>query len=72
MPAQDRPVLFFPDEQSFRDWLIADNASVDGGRPQGLMHPAEQSEIDRAEAEGGWVVAHAAQWKFADRRAFGR
>ncbi|WP_327095561.1 YdeI/OmpD-associated family protein [Nocardia vinacea] len=30
MPAQDRPVLFFPDEQSFRDWLLTNHASADG------------------------------------------
>ncbi|WP_330252372.1 hypothetical protein OG874_40890 [Nocardia sp. NBC_00565] len=30
MSALDRPVLFFPDEQSFRDWLLDNHASVDG------------------------------------------
>ncbi|WP_433523067.1 hypothetical protein ACQPZ2_39580 [Nocardia pseudovaccinii] len=56
MPAQDRPVLFFPDEQSFRDWLLTNHASVDGVW-QGLMHPAGQAEIDRAKADGRWDVA---------------
>ncbi|MEV5840310.1 hypothetical protein [Nocardia sp. NPDC052112] len=126
MRAQDRPVLFFADEQSFRDWLLANHASVDGvwlrfaekgsGRvslnhagalrqalcfgwidgqarsaggefwqvgftpwrrrgpwslrniglvaeliEQGLMHPAGQVEIDRAEADGRWDVAYGAK-----------
>lgn len=30
MPAVDRPVLFFPDEQSFRDWLTDNHDSIDG------------------------------------------
>jgi uncharacterized protein YdeI (YjbR/CyaY-like superfamily) len=30
MSAFDRPVLFFADEQSFRDWLVHNHASVDG------------------------------------------
>ncbi|WP_433680846.1 hypothetical protein [Nocardia sp. CA-119907] len=30
MSALDRPVLFFADEQSFRDWLVDNHASVDG------------------------------------------
>ncbi|WP_024802293.1 YdeI family protein [Nocardia sp. BMG51109] len=30
MSAQERPTLFFPDEPSFRDWLEANHAAVDG------------------------------------------
>ncbi|MBB5914732.1 uncharacterized protein YdeI (YjbR/CyaY-like superfamily) [Nocardia transvalensis] len=30
MSALERPTLFFPDEQSFRDWLEANHAAVDG------------------------------------------
>ncbi|WP_067711626.1 YdeI/OmpD-associated family protein [Nocardia yamanashiensis] len=30
MSALERPVLFFPDERSFRDWLAANHAAVDG------------------------------------------
>lgn len=71
MHAQDRPVLFFPGEQSFRDWLVADHALADGRWWQGLMHPAGQTEIDRAEAVGRWDVAYATR-KFADGQMSGR
>ncbi|GAB2722333.1 YdeI/OmpD-associated family protein [Nocardia thraciensis] len=30
MSTLDRPTLFFPDEQSFREWLEANHAAVDG------------------------------------------
>ncbi|MEC3913179.1 YdeI/OmpD-associated family protein [Nocardia sp. CDC160] len=30
MSASERPTLWFPDEQSFRDWLSANHAAVDG------------------------------------------
>lgn len=30
MSALERPTLFFPDEQSFREWLAANHAAVDG------------------------------------------
>ncbi|QLY31955.1 YdeI/OmpD-associated family protein [Nocardia huaxiensis] len=30
MSGVERPTLFFPDEQSFRDWLAANHAAVDG------------------------------------------
>ncbi|AYF75105.1 hypothetical protein D7D52_15930 [Nocardia yunnanensis] len=30
MSASERPTLWFPDEQSFRDWLTANHAAVDG------------------------------------------
>lgn len=71
MHAQDRSVLFFPGEQSFRDWLVADHALADGRRRQGLMRPAGQTEIDRAEADGCWDVAYAPR-KFADGQTSGR
>ncbi len=71
MPAQDRPVLFFSDEQSFRDCLLISHASVDVVWPPGPMHPIGHAEIDRAEADGRGDVAYGAKQKFADEQISG-
>ncbi|MGY4101422.1 hypothetical protein ACW2Q0_17985 [Nocardia sp. R16R-3T] len=71
MPAQDRPVLFLPDEPSFRDWFATSHASADGVWPQGLMHPAGQAEIDRAKADGRGHGAYGAGQRFVDGRTLG-
>jgi uncharacterized protein YdeI (YjbR/CyaY-like superfamily) len=64
MAAQDRPILFFPDEQSFRDWLTDNHAAVDGAWLRFAKKGSDQLSLNHAGALRqalcfGWIDGQA-------------